>query len=136
VYDIYEAASFQESAETAGLGDMFTASRAIDAALQTPGVASPDQIMSGMQEAAKLVLRLRGNIDTTKYGLTADDLIDMSLGLRPRSGKSAVEIQESVERSVSEARSFLQQGKGRPFTGFTNDGRPQARSLGGLREET
>lgn len=135
VYDIYEASSFRESAETAGLGGLFSAHKAISAALQTPGVATPESITSGMQEAAKLVLRLRANIDLGQFGLANDDLIDMSLGLRPQSGRSSAEIQQSVEQAVTAARAFLQP-QATPSTGFSSTGLPQARSLGNLRQET
>lgn len=134
VYDIYEASSLREAAVGAGLGDLFDASAAIDIALQTPGMTSLQQATQGMQQAAKLALRLRHEIDTSEFGLDVQDLIDVSLGTVPRSGKTEADIRDGLERAVQSAQSFIQERRATPFTGFSSSGTPQQRSLSNLRQ--
>lgn len=133
VYDIYEASSFREGAEAAGLAASFSANDAIRAALQTPGMTTPESVAQGMSRAAELLLRMRHEVNVSLYGLTHEELIDISLGLRPRSGRAQAEIGESINRAMSQAKAFTESQGTRPFTGFTDQGTPQARSLGRLR---
>lgn len=130
-YDIYEASSIQEAATQAGLGDLFSADDAIDAALQ--GNFTLENATAGMQKAAQLLLRMRSEVATAEYGLDAEDLIDLSLGVKPSSGKSEAEIFEAVNRATLNARAQLQK-RARPYSSFTADGVPQSVSLSKLRQ--
>lgn len=132
-YDIYEASSVQEAATQAGLGDLFTAQDAIDAALA--GDFDRGSATQAMQKAAQLLLRLRFEVAVDKYGLNTDELIDISLGMAPTSGRSEVEVFEAVNRATLEAQARLKD-RARPFQGFTPTGRVQAQSLGALRNES
>jgi len=91
-----------------------------------------ETISTGMQRAAALALRYRAQIDVKKYGLTADDLIDMSMGLKPRSGRSVAELEQIMQRISAEAEGFLRQ-QATPYIGFSEEGRPGAASLGASR---
>jgi hypothetical protein len=135
IYDIYEASSFREAATQAGLGDVFSASDAMNAALQTPGQFSLAQATKGMQQAAQLALRLRHEIDIGSFGLDVDELIDVSLGFAPRSGRVESDIAQGIERAVQAGRAFVEGQRAKPFTGFSDSGTPQQRSLGNLRQQ-
>lgn len=132
-YDIYEASSVAEAATQAGLGDIFSAQDAINAALA--GDFDRGSAMESMQKAAQLLLRLRSEVATEKYGITQDELIDISLGMAPSSGRSEVEVFEAVNRATLEAQARLK-NRVRPFQGFTPQGRVQAQSLSALRNES
>lgn len=132
-YDLYEASSLQEAANKAGLGDVFEAEDAIDAALR--GEHTLDSAHKSMQQAAKLLLRLRHEVDVGKFDLETDELIDISLGQTPSSGRSQAEIQEAINRATLTARASLQ-GRSKPFTGFSESGTPQKRSLSNLRQQS
>lgn len=123
VYDIYEAASFQEGAQAAGIGDFFSAEDALAAAQYTEGSVTLDSALQGMNQAASQLLRFRHELDMSKYGLDHEDLVDVSLGLPPRSGASAATILEGMARASSEAAANRGQFQARPFTTFTGDGR-------------
>lgn len=133
IYDLYEASSIQEAAVGAGLGDVFSAQDAIglaNATNQTLGTAT-----QGMQKAANLLLRMRNEVDVGKFGLDHEELIDISLGQTPRSGRSQSEILENVNRATLSAQKSLQQ-RGGPHKSFSQQGTPQAASLRGLRQES
>src|SRR5690606_26176440 len=132
-YDIYEASSVAEAATQAGLGDIFSAQDAINAALA--GDFDRGSAMESMQKAAQLLLRLRSEVATKKYGITQDELIDISLGMAPSSGRSEVEVFEAVNRATLEAQARLKD-RVRPYQGFTPQGRVQAQSLSALRNES
>jgi hypothetical protein len=132
VYDIYEASSIREVTKVAGLEDYFDASDAINAALATEGQMQGGQVAQAMQQAAANILRFRSEINLDAYGLNGEDLINMSLGIKPNSGMSEAEIREAMSRAQSAARGFVE-GSARPYTGFTDTGTPQAASLGGAR---
>jgi len=129
MYDIYEASSFQESATAAGLSQWFGADDAIRVALQTPGVSEAATVTSAMQSAANLLLRLRHELDMGKFGLNHEDLIDVSLGLAPRSGATEASIRESVDRAVAEAQGWLNQ-RVKPYRSYSSQGLPRSGSLG------
>lgn len=135
VYDLYESSSFREEAVAAGLGDALTASEAIELALQTPGVTSQDKIAAGLREAAQLALRMRAQIDLGEFGLNTDDIIDMSLGVAPRSGAVISEITEALQRATQQGKAFVQEKRANPYTGFTSTGIAQQSSLGSLRTQ-
>lgn len=133
VYQLYEASSIQEAAVQAGLGDIFTAPDAIRAALATDQTLT--SATKAMQQAATLLLRLRNEVDVGKFDLDQDELIDISLGMAPRSGRTEADISDSINRAVSTAQGFLQQ-RARPFIGFTSQGTPQAASLSNARQQS
>ncbi len=133
IYDLYEASSIQEAAVGAGLGDIFSAQDAIQLATATNQTLS--SATQGMQKAAELLLRLRTEVDMNKFGLNHEELIDISLGQVPRSGRSQSEIHESINRAVASATGDLQK-KAQTFKSFGAAGTPQASSLRGLRQES
>ena len=135
IYDIYESSSFREEAVAAGLGDALTASKAIDLALQTPGVTSQEQVAAGMREAAQMALRMRSQIDLSEFGLDIDDIIDVSLGAAPRSGKLLSEVTEGLQRALAQGKAFVNEKRANPFTGFSQQGIAQQQSLGTLRQD-
>lgn len=135
MYTIYEASSFAEAAGAAGLTDLFTAEDAMQAALETEGNSSLHDITKGMQTAASTLLRFRNQVDMNQFGLDHEELIDISLGLVPSSGRTSAEINEAMQRAVSQAQKELGE-RGKPFTGFNQAGTPQQRSLSNLRTST
>src|SRR5690606_38883858 len=135
IYDIYEASSLREAAVQAGLGEYYSARDAISTALYTEGSRSGQEIAQAMQQAAAMVLRMRGELNVERYGLTHDELIDISLGQPVSSGRSESEVREALDRAVNAARGFLEGGAS-PFIGFTEEGRPQASSLAGIRQQS
>jgi hypothetical protein len=135
LYDIYEAAAFREGAVQAGFGGTFGVDEAIKAALASPGFTSVEQAYQATQQIAQVALRFRNELDLGLYGLDIEDLIDMSLGLAPRSGVSQTEINENLQRAFEQARASRQNRLSRPFIGFTPSGRPQALSFGELQQE-
>jgi hypothetical protein len=135
VYDIYEAASFQEGAQAAGLGEYFTAEDALAAAQYTEASATMDSVLQGMNGAAQNLLRFRHDLDMNKYGLDHEDLVDISLGLPPRSGATAADIIDSMSRATAEAQANRGQFQARPFTTFTSDGTIGAKGVSSGRAE-
>jgi len=133
VYDLYEASSLAESAAGAGLGDIFSAEDALSAA--KAGSHSLESATQGMQKAAEMLLRLRHEVDVNKFGLDHEELIDISLGQAPRSGRSQAEVLENVNRAVSSAQAGLQK-RAQAFKQYGSGGQPQAASLRGLRQES
>ncbi len=131
VYDIWEASSLQEAAVSAGLGDLFSAEDAMASALS--GNHTLQTATAAMQQAAQLLLRLRHEVDTGKFGLELEELIDISLGQTPRSGRSTAEINDSINRAVAAAQASLKQ-RAKSFTSFDR-GAPQAASLELARQE-
>jgi hypothetical protein len=133
-YEIYEAASFAEGAQNAGLGTLFNAADALRVAALTPGFTSLGDSYSIMSELAGTLLRFRGDIDFQRYGLTADDLMDLHFGVAPQSGASLADIEDNMRRAVAEAQDNMQRSRLKPFTGFTESGVAQQRSLTGYRK--
>jgi hypothetical protein len=135
MYDIYEASSFQEAANAAGLSEWLDADDAIFYAGQTPGITDLATVTSGMTSAASLLLRLRHELNLAKFGLNHEDLIDVSLGLAPRSGATEADIREAVERAVSEAQGWLTR-RVQPYRSYGTQGTPSASSLARARPYT
>jgi LysM repeat protein len=131
VYDLYEASSLAEAAGAAGLGDIFTADDAIEAGLS--GNHTLATATEAMQKAAQLLLRLRTEVDAGQYGLTQDELIDVSLGQAPTSGRTEVEVFEMVNRATLAAKARLQ-GRTNPYQSFDDSGRIGSQSLSALRQ--
>ena len=136
IYDIWEASSVSEAAAVAGLGDVFSAEDAMEYALFSEGSATFQDALGAFQSAAQNILRLRADIDAERYGLSMDELIDLSLGQSPTSGRSMAEIQQNMNRALRAGQAAQQGTRGRPFTGFTSQGVPQQASLGSLRQAT
>jgi hypothetical protein len=135
VYDLWEASSFLESATAEGLAAIYSPEDAFAAALATPGMAQPTEIRQGFRDAAQLLLRLRTQVDLGRFDLTADDLVDLSLGITPRSGNNPADLEDSITRAVSEATDWINRTQTRPFYGFSQQGVPRATSLSGFRPE-
>lgn len=134
VYEIWEASSVAEAASAAGLGDVFTAEDAMAFAIWTEGNATLGELTGGFQDAARLLLRLRNEVDLGRFGLNLDDIIDLSLQQPLRSGGSLADLNENISRAVLGAQKGLQK-KAKPFQGFTKEGTIQSQSLGGLRSQ-
>jgi hypothetical protein len=117
IYEIYAESSVLEAGEAAGLGDVLSAGD-VGAIVDFLG---PDiqfeRAFEGMSQAARLILQFRQDINLGS--LNPDDLIDLSLGVAPRSGANQAQIAQEMERSLSSARAFLQ-NRVRPRT---QDGR-------------
>lgn len=131
LYEIWESSQILEQATALGLEDYLTAAEAVELAAMTQGQLASSQITGGLQQAAATILRYRRDIDLGRYNLDIDDIIDISLGLNPRSGRSVVEIEETLQRVLQEAQAAAQQIS--PFFGFTRFGTPQARSFARFR---
>lgn len=131
VYDLWEASSIAEAAVGAGLGDVFSAEDALAAAAS--GTHTLQTASAAMSKAAEMLLRLRHEVDTNKFGLDTEDLIDLSLGQTPRSGKPESEIMENVNRAVLSAQGDLKK-RASSFKQFGSSGQVQAASLRGLRQ--
>ncbi len=133
IYNLWEASSVSEAAAAAGLGDAFTAEDALRYAARTEGHTSLEQATAAFQDAAKMLLRLRHEVDVGKFGLDQEDIINLSLGIPPESGTSAAELTENINRAILSAQGSLQR-RVTPFTGFTTEGIAQSQSLSGLRQ--
>ena len=132
VYDLWEASSLQEAAIGAGLGHLFSVQDAIDVAYATNQTLA--SATAGMAKAAELLLRLRHEIDVSKFGLTSDELLDISLGMTPRSGRNSAEINTSINRAIASAQGSLRK---RATTAKSfGTGTPEQTGLSGARQET
>lgn len=126
LYNIWEQNSILTAAEQANIAG-FGVKEALDVARLTPGLTSEQQAFEGMSQAAKLLLQFRREVNLGR--LDQDDLIDLSLGSAPRSGRSQAELAQEMSRIVREAEAYIQ-NRVRPFMSFTKTGRPRAASLG------
>ena len=132
VYELYEASALREAAVAAGIGNFFEADEVIAAAAAAPFAVNLQAAYGSLNRAAADILRFRSEIDLGKYDIDADDMIDLALGIAPRSGRSQAEISQNMGRALQEASGFLKE-RIKPFFGFTSKGRPQAISFGELR---
>jgi hypothetical protein len=128
IYDVYEAASFRTGANELGLGDYLDPRYALTLAYQTPGVVDDATISNQLRQSASNILRMRSDLDLGRYGLDHEDLIDLSLGVKPRSGATLADVEENATRLMQEGRAFQEQRK-RPFYGFSQTGVPNTASL-------
>jgi peptidoglycan hydrolase-like protein with peptidoglycan-binding domain len=133
LYNLWEASTVQELATSVGLGGVFGADDAINLALRTPGTTVAGAVEEGLRSAAEMALRLRNEIDLNEFGLELNDVVDVSLGLSPTSGRTQSEVMENINRAILQARASVQSRRASPFTGFRPSGTPQAQSLGNLR---
>lgn len=135
LYDLYEASSITEAAEAAGLGDVFGGSDALELAYETTENLTLNQAYSQFVDVAQQALRLRHQLNYEQYDLSIDDLIDLSFGRAPRSGKTAAEVGDVLARITNQAKGFLGD-KITPYFGFSDTGKPQALSFGELNRES
>lgn len=133
VYDIYEASSIHEAAVAAGLGHLFSVEDAIETAYATNQTLESATL--GMAKAAEMLLRMRHEVNVGQFDLEENELIDVSLGMTPRSGRTLAEINESINRAVASARGSLQ-NRAKSFKSFGAAGTPQAASLRAARQES
>lgn len=105
LYDFYAQAALREASVSAGLGDVADLSdiRTIQ------GLLGDDidfgRAYEGMTQAARLILQYRHEIDLGE--LEMDDLVDINLGIAPRSGNTQAAVARSMERALASARAFL-----------------------------
>lgn len=132
LYDVYESAAIREAASGTGLGDLISAADAEELARLTVGRTGIGAAYEGLVQAAQHILRLRTELNLGQFDLDEQDLIDISLGISPRSGKSQVEVGENIARAIRQAQGTLER-RARPYFGFTPEGTPQAASLANLR---
>jgi hypothetical protein len=133
VYDIWEASSLSEAAEAAGLGDLFTAEDAMAFAVASEGAVSLEGAESMFSQAATLLLRLRHEVDTEKFGITQEDLLNLSLSQPLDSGISSSELTENINRAIASAQGSLQK-RVKPFAGFQPGSTKKVQTFTGLRE--
>jgi len=131
VYDLYEASSIQEAAVGAGLGGVFSVDDAMNTAYATNQTL--ESATAGMQKAAEFLLRMRHEVNMGS--LTESELIDINLGVTPRSGRSTAEIHESINRAVSSAQGDLLK-RAQSAKSYGSGGTPQAVSLRRARQES
>ncbi len=127
LYDIWEESSLHNAAMKAGLN--IGTEGAIDLARRTEGLTSYDSAMEGLNLAAQNILRFRTQLDLNQYGLEEQDLIDLSLGLAPSSGKTQADIGQSMDRVIRSAQAQTEKARVNPFNKFTGEGVPQSASL-------
>lgn len=130
VYELWEASSMAEAAAAAGLADVFSAQDAMNFAMATQGDTSLADATSAFSTAAQMLLRLRHQVDIGQFGLEQEDIIDLALGQPPRSGTSAADLQDNMNRAVLQAQRDL---GGRRQT-FKELGTSKQESLSNLRE--
>jgi hypothetical protein len=123
LYDIWEEASFNRAAQQAGLD--ISVKDAMKLARRTYGNSTYDQALEGLSTAAQNILRFRSDIDLNRYNIDAEDLIDLSLGLAPRSGRSQAEVGRNVERALAAARAGLDGPRANRFRRFSDEGVPE-----------
>jgi hypothetical protein len=123
IYKIWEEASFTRAAKDAGLN--IGVSEAMHLARRTEGFTPYDAALEGLQTAASAILRHRTDIDIGRYGIEQDDLIDLSLGLTPRSGRTQGEVGRNIERALQAARAGVEGPRAQRFRRFSEEGVPE-----------
>lgn len=124
LYDLWEEASFNEMAQAAGLD--IDVEGAIELAKRTEGYSERSDIYGALTSAATNILRFREDIALDRYGIDQEDLIDLSLGLAPRSGVTASELSRNMERALQSARAGIDGPRAKRFQQFNSAGVPQA----------
>lgn len=132
LYKVWEQNSILTAAEQANIQG-FGVKEALEVARNTPGLTSEQQAFEGMSQAAKTILQFRREVNLGR--LDQDDLIDLSLGSAPRSGRSQAELAQEMSRIVREAEAYVQ-NRVRPFISFSKTGKPKAASLGELDKQS
>lgn len=123
LYKIWEEASFNRAAKEAGL-DIGTRD-AMKLARRTEGFTGYDAALEGLTQAASSILRFRTELDLNLYDIDQEDLIDLSLGLAPSSGKSQAELARNIERALNAARAGQDGPRANRFRQFSDQGVPQ-----------
>ena len=134
LYELWEETSLLRSANEAGLG--LTTAQAIALAARTEGLTSYEAASESLALAAQNILRYRSELDLGRYGLTSEDLIDMSLGLTPSSGMSHADVARNIEKMIGSARANRERMRANPFKSFDDSGVQQNASLGRARQES
>ena len=134
MYDIYEASSIQESAVAAGLGDIFTPEYAMSTALATDQTL--ESATAASKKAAEMLLRLRHEVNVGEFGLDHEELLDISFGRAPTSGRSEAEVGQAINRAILKAQGDIQTKRATPYKSFGPTGSIKAASLGNLRPQT
>ena len=133
LYEIWEEASLHQAAIDAGID--IGVQGAIDLARATEGLTSYDSALEGLNVAAANLLSFRNQLALGQYDLAEQNLIDLSLGLAPSSGKSQADIARNIDRAVRSAQAS-QAGRANPFVSFTEEGVAKAGSLARQRTES
>jgi hypothetical protein len=123
LYQIWEEASFNQAAKEAGLN--LSPREAMRLARRTAGFTSFEAASKGLQQAAQSLLRFSADIDFDRYDIDREDIIDMSVGLAPRSGRLQAEVSRNMERAFNAARAGTDGPRATRFHGFTQEGVPQ-----------
>jgi hypothetical protein len=123
MYRIWEEASFNRAAQDAGLDIGVRA--AMRLARRTEGMSTYDQALEGLQNAASSILRYRADLALERYDLDQDDLIDISLGLAPRSGRSQADVGRNMERALAAGRAGVDGPRATRFRRFSDEGVPE-----------
>lgn len=132
MYDIYEASSIAEAMEVAGLGDLFTAEDAIQIGLETEQTL--ESATQAARKSAEMLLRLRHEVNVGDFGLDHEELIDISFGRAPRSGRNEAEVMDNINRAVTTAKAHIETKRADPFKSFAATGTIRSASLGNLRQ--
>ena len=106
IYDIYEASSIAEQAKRLDLDAEVDYEQALQIAKDTPGQLTQQQVSAGLQSAAQTIAKFRQYIDLGYYGLTSDDIINLSLGYREPGGKIEVELATAISRIINVDENF------------------------------
>ena len=106
IYDIYEASSIAEQVNRLDLDAEVDYEQALQIAKDTPGQLTQQQISAGLQSAAQTIAKFRQYIDLGYYGLTSDDIINLSLGYREPGGKTEVELATAISRIINVDENF------------------------------
>ena len=106
IYDIYEASSIAEQAKRLDLDAEVDYEQALQIAKDTPGQLTQQQVSAGLQSAAQTIAKFRQYIDLGYYGLTSDDIINLSLGYREPGGKTEVELATAISRIINVDENF------------------------------
>ncbi len=133
LYNIWEEASLHQAAIDAGLN--LGVQGAIDLAAATEGLTSYGAALEGLNVAATNLLRFRNQLALGQYDLDEQDLIDLSVGIAPQSGRSQADIARNIDRAVRSAQAS-QAGRANPFVSFTEEGVAKAGSLARQRTES
>jgi len=133
LYRLWEEASFNQAANDAGLN--IGVKDAIELASATEGFTNYDEAYAGLSKAAVSLLRFRGDLNAGRYGLDSEDLIDLAIGIAPRSGRSAAEIGNGMERALSAARAGIDGPRAQRFRQYGKEGQPQAVSTSRARAQ-
>lgn len=134
----YEMARLSHTVEAQGLQDYLEAHEVVDLYGRIAGTDIMQRwggnLAYPLQNAARSILNLRHDINLKRYGLNPDDIIDLSVGLRPKSGVNPQDLRETMSRVLEEAERATED-RAQPLYRFDDNGVPQAISLRKIRQE-